>query len=102
MTSLRDEVTESIKPGDDFYNYVNQKWRDENPIPSEKSRYAAFTELSETVTSQLHTLLESNEPNKQPNAPLAKQFYLSGMDIELIESKGGQPIQPFINEALAI
>jgi putative endopeptidase len=64
--TLRDEVTQTINPGDDFYQYVNKKWLDAHPIPADKSRFGAFTELDETVNAQLRTLLESPAAADEP------------------------------------
>lgn len=103
MTSLHSEITDTINPGDDFYNHVNQKWRDENPIPAEKSRYAAFTELSERVTEQLRELLDdSSGDSKSHDAQLAKQLYQSGMSTEHIEQLGADPIRGFMAEVTSL
>jgi predicted metalloendopeptidase len=101
--TLRDEVTPEINPGDDFYNYVNKKWRDANPIPADKSRYAAFTELDERVTEQLHALLTSDPTdNEAYESKLAQQYYTAGMDEAAIEKRGLDPVRPIIAEVEAI
>src|ERR1700733_11587302 len=84
--NLQDEVTSSINPGDDFYNYANKKWRDNNPIPPDKARRSAMTDLGETVIEQLRKLLEKTaSTNDSGNSALAKKLYLSGMDEAAIE-----------------
>jgi len=96
---LQDEVTDSINPGDDFYNYVNKKWCDSHPIPSDKARYSAMTELSDRVTEQLHELLEKPGEDNQPKTSiLARQLYASGMDETAIAAHDLQPMLPFIQE----
>src|SRR5262245_50875591 len=35
----------SVKPGDNFFQYVNGNWIKENPIPAEYSRWGAFPKL---------------------------------------------------------
>jgi len=96
---IKDEVSPSINPGDDFYNYVNKRWRDKNPVPADKSRYSAFSELSDTVAEQLHDLLESPITEKElKDSRLAKILYASGMDKTATETRGLDPIVPFINE----
>jgi putative endopeptidase len=32
----------SVKPGDDFYEYVNGAWIKSHPVPADKSRYGEF------------------------------------------------------------
>jgi len=97
--NLQDELTSSIDPGDDFYNYVNKKWRDSNPIPADKAHRSALTELGETVTEQLRELLEeTTDGNESKNSPLAKRLYTSGMNEAAIEARGLDPVLPFITE----
>ena len=36
----------SVKPGDNFYEYVNGEWIKQNPIPPEYSRWGAFPKLA--------------------------------------------------------
>lgn len=96
---LTDEIMQSINPGDDFYSYVNQKWLDAHPIPDDKARYGAFTELDIQVTEQLHELLTSPGSNDEPyESILAKKYFATGMDEKRIESRGLEPIQPFVRE----
>jgi len=95
--TLQDEVTPTINPGDDFYQYANKKWLDAHPIPADKSRFGAFTELDETVNAQLRTLLESPAAADEPyTVALAKKYYTAGMDIASIEARGLDPLQPTI------
>jgi putative endopeptidase len=97
--SLQDEITPSIKPGDDFYNYVNQKWRDEHAIPADRSRVSALNDLDEAVTEQLRTLLEKDAAtSKTKEEQLAKQLYVSGMDEAAIEKRGLDPVLPLVGE----
>lgn len=99
MMHLQDEITPSIKPGDDFYKYVNKKWLDSNPIPKDKARYSALTELSDTVLEQLHVLLGKPVGAKEAsNSSLAKRLYMSGMDESAIEKRGLEPVLPFVRE----
>ncbi|MDD3933846.1 hypothetical protein [Methanoculleus sp. UBA303] len=51
-------LNESVRPGDDFYAYVNDAWIAEHPIPADKQYYATFTEMRDRVDDNLHTLLE--------------------------------------------
>ena len=47
----------SVKPGDDFYNYVNGEWIKKNPIPPEYSRWGAFPKLRDDNLIALHDIL---------------------------------------------
>jgi putative endopeptidase len=97
--NLRNEVTATINPGDDFYNYVNKKWRDNNPVPADKARYSALTQLGAAVTEQLRELLEEPTVSSNPkNRLMVKKFYASGMDEAIIEARDLTPILPFLRE----
>ena len=48
----------SVKPSDDFFQFVNQKWISENPIPPEESRWGSFYVLRAEVEQQLKKIFE--------------------------------------------
>src|SRR5262249_36104305 len=48
----------SIKPGDDFFQYVNGQWIKENPIPAEYSRWGAFPKLHDDNLVALRGIVE--------------------------------------------
>src|SRR5689334_13572669 len=56
----------SIRPGDDFYEYVNGTWIKENPIPPEYGRWGAFPKLRDDNLITLHQILESLASDGQP------------------------------------
>src|SRR3954469_978034 len=48
----------SVKPGDDFFQYVNGSWIKRNPIPPQYSRWGAFYKLRDDNLSALHKILD--------------------------------------------
>src|SRR5262245_66600035 len=48
----------SVKPGDDFYRYVNGKWVSSFTMPADKARYGVFDALRDKSETDVHTLLE--------------------------------------------
>jgi len=50
-----DELDPAIRPQDDLFRHVNQKWIDRTEIPSDKARYGSFYVLG--VPSSLRALL---------------------------------------------
>ena len=48
----------SVKPGDDFFQYVNGNWIKHNPIPPEYSRWGAFPKLRDDNLVALHEILD--------------------------------------------
>src|SRR5665213_1159636 len=85
----------SVKPGDNFYLYVNGNWIKNNPVPSSKTRWGSFDELREESSKHLRTLLEdaTKNPKRDRLTQMIGDFYASGMDSAAIEKKEYQPIE---------
>lgn len=87
-------LNQSVRPGDDFYAYVNDAWLETHPIPADKKSYSTFSALGDDVDNDLHALL-LNASNTTPgstdrNITLIGQFYRSGMDNATIDREGLQ------------
>jgi putative endopeptidase len=96
--SLQDEVSPELKPGNDFYRYVNEKWLKAHPIPDDKSRVAAFTVLNDENIERLKALLEApDNPKDSPNTMQAKALYRSAMDEATIEENGIDHLRPVLD-----
>ncbi|MEP6712270.1 MAG: M13 family metallopeptidase, partial [Ferruginibacter sp.] len=94
----------SIKPGDNFYLYVNGTWIKKTPVPSSKTRWGSFDELSEESSKALKDLLESAAAYKGTNSLMKRvgDYYASSMDSIAIEQLGYKPIKPFLDKIAAI
>lgn len=92
----RSNFNTSVKPQDDFYEYVNGTWLEKTEIPEDKSNYGAFTELSDENEINLRKIIEeaaSATNEKGSDAQKVGDFYLSYMDTALIETLGLQPLE---------
>ncbi len=49
----------SVKPGDDFYQYVNGSWLEENTIPADKTRWGAFDILRDQSEENVLSLIQA-------------------------------------------
>ncbi len=85
----------SVAPGDNFYQYANGSWLKSNPVPSSKTRWGSFDLLREESSKRLQTLLEDAVKNRQKDraTQIIADFFSSGMDSAIIESKGFSPIK---------
>ncbi|HZL38005.1 MAG TPA: M13 family metallopeptidase [Tepidisphaeraceae bacterium] len=54
----RADFDTSVKPGDDFFHYVNGNWIKHNPIPPEYSRWGAFPKLRDDNLLELREIVE--------------------------------------------
>lgn len=80
----------SVKPGDNFYQYVNGNWIKNNAVPASKTRWGSFDVLREESSQRLRTLLEESAKNtgKDRKTQMIGDFYASGMDSAAIEAAG--------------
>src|SRR5579862_3627792 len=48
----------SVKPGDDFFQYVDGGWIKANPIPPQYGQWGSFAELHQRNETQLREILD--------------------------------------------
>ncbi len=79
-------ISQTIKPGQDFFEYVNDGWLKNTPIPADKSNYGAFTILDDNTQAAVRKIIEEAAADKQAPAGSERQkvgdFYRTYMDIE--------------------
>ncbi len=66
------ELAGNIRPQDDLFGHVNQRWIEATPIPADRGRYGAFDIVAERAEAQLRELLESaarDRPHGPPGEP---------------------------------
>ncbi|UAY51358.1 M13 family metallopeptidase [Ferruginibacter albus] len=89
----------SVKPGDDFYNYVNGNWIKKTKIPADEVSVGTWTDVYNKTNKRLHGILLSvSKANNQPGTLAQKvgDFFLSGMDTIGIDKRGYDPIKPIL------
>jgi putative endopeptidase len=87
----------SVRPQDDFYQFVNGTWLKNTTIPADAARWGAFDELRERNWLALRTIAErvvAKGPGGTAIERLVGDFYASGMDEAAIDAAGVQPLQP--------
>ena len=97
-------LSTEVKPGDDFFAFVNQPWIDANPLPSEFSRLGAFTLLGEKSTADVKALMDDllAKPSASLSADEARivAAYNSYLDTDAIEAAGLAPAQPHLDRIM--
>ena len=70
---------EGIRPADDLYRHMNQKWIDANPIPEDRARYGSFLILAEEAEKAVRTIIEECQ-NAAPGTEARKvgDLYAAG------------------------
>lgn len=101
-----DYLDTSIKPGQDFFRYVNGKWLDTNPIPDDRTRWGSFDELRENTDKDVQAILDKAVASgKYPNGTdqnKAIDIYLTIMDTVARNKNGINPMKPFLAKIDAI
>ena len=89
----------TVKPGDDFFDYVNGTWIKTHPIPSDKSSYDVFVELLEKNRKDIMEIIdEASAKTNEPTGVISQKIgdlYNSGMDTLLIEQLDLKPLDDF-------
>lgn len=90
-----DNVDESVQPGDNFYEYVNGNWLKNTEIPSDRSRYGAFSVLADQAEKRVRGIIESAASDKNPTADEKRigDFYNAYLNTDRIEELDLAPIQ---------
>ena len=91
-----DARDESIKPGDDFYSYVNGTWLAENEIPPERSSWGVGLIVHERAEARVRAIIEelgASQSAKGTAEQKVGDYYASWMNTETLNSLGVVPIQ---------
>ncbi|WP_426671890.1 M13 family metallopeptidase [Mucilaginibacter sp. McL0603] len=94
-----------IKPGDDFFRYVNGRWYDAVKIASDQSGVGSYSFMNIPQKKLLQNILDSVSKAKNTMHSIEQQvgdFYESGMDLATINKRGYQPVKPILERINAI
>ncbi|KOS08369.1 endothelin-converting protein [Flavobacterium akiainvivens] len=95
-------MDKSVKPGDDFFRYVNGSWVDKTEIPSDKTRWGSFDELRENTNKDALEILKEAAANKSLSATSdegkAANLYKTIMDTVARNKAGITPLKPYLKK----
>ena len=90
----------SVKPGDDFFRYVNGKWAATTQIPPDKVSYGPSSVLRDLSEARVRALLDGWAADKslKPGSDEAKvaAVYRTFLDEAAVEKLDSKPIQPHL------
>jgi predicted metalloendopeptidase len=98
-------IESSVRPQDDFFEYLNGKWLKTVEIPSDKSSWGSFMELRENTLPQLRGIIEkvaSTHAAKGSNEQRIGDFYGSFMDEARLEQLGATPLKGELDKIAAL
>jgi len=90
------QMDRSVKPGDDFFRYVNGKWLATVTIPADKSRFGMFDALRDQAEVDVRALVESLAKTPQKPGSVGQKvgdLYASFLDQPRVEARGIEPLK---------
>ncbi|MCP1728022.1 putative metalloendopeptidase [Natronospira proteinivora] len=101
-----ENMDRDVRPQDDFFRFVNGGWMARTDIPSDRARYGSFDELREQAERDLRELVDevSQAEGVETGSPeqMIRDFYISFMDEERLETLGLEPLQPLLSKVTSI
>ena len=95
----------SVRPGDDFFAYVNGTWVKETEMPADKARYGLFNILSDESQEAVKVIIEQSATGdfaKGTDEQKVGDLYNSYLDWDTRNAKGIEPLQPELDRISAI
>ncbi|SFI76019.1 putative endopeptidase [Kaistella treverensis] len=89
-------IDNSVRPQDDFYNFVNGSWMKTAKIPADKSTWGSFNKLAEDTDNNSMTILNSLLKDEYPAGSEGKKIqdlYGTYMDMTKRNADGIAPVK---------
>lgn len=98
-------ISQSVKPGNDFYTYVNEGWLKSAKIPPGSSGFNSFSEAKDKIDRRINEMIrEGAKTGHFQNQSLEKinSAYLAYLDTDRMDHLGIKPIENDLKNILAI
>lgn len=98
-------LDQQIKPGDNFFRYVNGKWYDTARIANDQAGVGSYSFMNIPQKLLLQHILDSVSKTRNANGTIEQKvgdFYASGMDLATIDQRGYEPVKPVLERINAI
>ena len=93
------DLDQTVRPADDFYEYACGGWMKVNPLPAAYSRYGSFDRLGEDNNKRINGILKELQENSYPAGTVEQKLsdlYKLAMDSARREKDGLAPVMPLI------
>ena len=93
-------MNSSVKPGDDFWSYVNGTWDKNTAIAADRASAGPFVTLSDGAERDVRQIVEglASDPNRDHLGQQIGDYYASFVDTNAIEAAGTAPLKPYLAE----
>ena len=89
----------AVKPGDDFFDYVNGAWDARTPIPADRTYAGIDSVLNDKIDRDVRAIVEDMARNPRSAGRIGQQvgdYYATWMDEAGTERLGTAPLQPYL------
>lgn len=97
------DMDRTVRPGDDFFGYVEGTWLKNHPIAEDKRGAGYNYDLPDSTEIEVRDLVE--QAGDAPADPTMRQvvdFYRAYMDEAGIEARGTAPLQPYLKRIAGV
>jgi putative endopeptidase len=94
-----------VKPGDDFFDYVNGSWFKRTAIAPDRTFVGIDSVLNDQIEKDVRAIVEDMAKDPTANGRLGQQIgdlYASWMDEDAVEKLGTEPLQPYLKRIAAV
>lgn len=95
----------SVKPGDDFFNYVNGTWLKKIEIPADKATYGSFAILADEAQENVKAIIDTASQGDFPvgsDEQKVGDMYSSYMNVDKRNELGVTPLKPELEKIAGI
>ncbi len=95
----------SVKPGDDFFDYVNGAWSKRTEIAADRTFVGIDSVLNDQIDKDVRAIVEDVAKDPASSGQIGQQvgdFYASWMDEAAIAAKGSAPLKPYLDQIAAV
>jgi putative endopeptidase len=96
-----ENLNQSVKAGDDFYQFACGGWMKNNPLPAAYARFGSFDQLAQDNNVRINNILKDlleKEYTVGTNEQKMSDYYKLAMDSVRRNREGVKPVMPLIRE----
>ena len=90
-----EHMDKSVKPGDNFFEYVNGTWLANTEIPADRARYGSFNVLADEAEERVKAIIEAAASKSNPSSDEKRigDLFAAYTNTSAIEAAGMAPIK---------
>ena len=95
------DMNQTVKPGDNFYEYACGGWMKKHPLPAAYSRYGSFDRLAEDNNKRINSILDELQKGNYAKGTVEQKlsdYYKLAMDSTRRNKEGVKPAMTLIKE----